>query len=165
MTIFCRYWIKWDIVFKYVSPIYFPFYCGSKKLSLHSQSHDDSTRHYRSWSRETPSQARMWLYFPLALWVLTGGKNPQYEIGSCIFSETTNGGGGYLLDTGGNETPCQCRRHKRCRFHAWVGKIPWGGHGNSLQYSCLENPMDRGAWRATVHQVSKSRTGPKQLGT
>ena len=36
-----------------------------------------------------------------------------------------------------------------------------GGHGNPLQYSCLENPMDRGAWRATVHGVAKSRTGLK----
>ena len=33
-----------------------------------------------------------------------------------------------------------------------------GGHGNPLQYSCLENSMDRGAWRATVHGVAKSRT-------
>ena len=33
-----------------------------------------------------------------------------------------------------------------------------GGNGNPLQYSCLENPMDRGGWRATVHRVTKSRT-------
>ena len=33
-----------------------------------------------------------------------------------------------------------------------------GGHGNPLQYSCLENPMDRGAQQATVHRVTKSRT-------
>ena len=33
------------------------------------------------------------------------------------------------------------------------------GNGNPLQYSCLENPMDRGAWWATVHRVAKSRTG------
>ena len=33
-----------------------------------------------------------------------------------------------------------------------------GRHGNSLQYSCLENPTDRGAWRATVHRIAKSRT-------
>ena len=36
-----------------------------------------------------------------------------------------------------------------------------GGHGNPLQYSCLENPMDRGAWQATVHGVLKSHTQPK----
>ena len=38
------------------------------------------------------------------------------------------------------------------------GKSPEGGNGNSLQYSCLGNPVDRGAWRATVHGVLKSRT-------
>ena len=40
---------------------------------------------------------------------------------------------------------------------SWVGKIPWRGACDALQYSCLENPMDRGAWRATVCGVSKSR--------
>ena len=35
---------------------------------------------------------------------------------------------------------------------------PGDRHGNPLQYSCLENPMDRGVWRATVHRVAKSRT-------
>ena len=36
------------------------------------------------------------------------------------------------------------------------GRSPGGGHGNPLQYACLENPMDRGAWRATVHGVAES---------
>ena len=38
------------------------------------------------------------------------------------------------------------------------GRSPEGGNGNPLQYSCLENPMDRGAWRAPVHAIKKSRT-------
>ena len=38
-----------------------------------------------------------------------------------------------------------------------------GGHGNPFQYSCLENPLDRGAWQATVHGVSKSQTRLKRL--
>ena len=38
------------------------------------------------------------------------------------------------------------------------GRSPGGGHGNPLQYSGLENPMDRGAWQATVHWVVKSQT-------
>ena len=38
------------------------------------------------------------------------------------------------------------------------GRSPGGRHGNSLQYSCLENPMDKGAWLATVHKVAKSWT-------
>ena len=43
----------------------------------------------------------------------------------------------------------------------WIpdsGSSPGGGTGNSLQYSCLENPMDRGAWRATVRRVAESLT-------
>ena len=44
-------------------------------------------------------------------------------------------------------------------------RFPGGGHGNPLQYSCLENPMDRGAWWATVHRVTKSWTRLKQLNT
>ena len=43
------------------------------------------------------------------------------------------------------------------------GIFPGGWHGYPLQYSCLENPMDRGAWQATVHRVAKSRTLLKQL--
>ena len=38
-----------------------------------------------------------------------------------------------------------------------LGRSPGGEHGNPLQYSCLENPMDRGAWQATVHEVTKSQ--------
>ena len=38
------------------------------------------------------------------------------------------------------------------------GRSPGEGHGNPLQYSCLENPMDRGAWRVTVHKVAESDT-------
>ena len=51
-----------------------------------------------------------------------------------------------------------CVQRRRCRFDPWVRKIPGGGHGNPLQCSFLENPMDREAWGATVHGVAKSRT-------
>ena len=39
-----------------------------------------------------------------------------------------------------------------------LGRSPGEGKGNPLKYSCLENPMDRGAWQATVHGVAKSQT-------
>ena len=39
-----------------------------------------------------------------------------------------------------------------------LGRLPGEGHGNPLQCSCLENPMDRGAWQATIHRVAKSWT-------
>ena len=44
------------------------------------------------------------------------------------------------------------------------GRLPGGGYSNPLQYSCLENPLDRGDWWATVHRVTKSWTGLKELG-
>ena len=44
-----------------------------------------------------------------------------------------------------------------------LGRSPGGGHSNPLQHSCLENPMDRGAWWATSHSVCKSWTWLKQL--
>ena len=46
-----------------------------------------------------------------------------------------------------------------------LGRSPGGGHGNPLQYACLENPMDKGAWQVTVPRVTKSQTGLKQLST
>ena len=48
----------------------------------------------------------------------------------------------------------------------WIpgsGISPGEGSGNPLEYSCLENPMDRGAWQAMVHRVSKSQTQSKRL--
>ena len=62
---------------------------------------------------------------------------------------------GFLGGTSGKGPACQCRRHRR------PGSIPgWGrcageGNGNPLQCSCLGNPMDRGAWRATFHRVAE----------
>ena len=53
----------------------------------------------------------------------------------------------------GEESAWQCMR---CGFNPWAGRSCGGGHGNPLQYSCLENPMDRGAWPGTVHRVAKS---------
>ena len=48
--------------------------------------------------------------------------------------------------------PVQCRR---CEFYPWVRRIPGEGNGNPLQYSCLGNPVDRGAWRAIVHGLAE----------
>ena len=48
-------------------------------------------------------------------------------------------------------------------FIPGMGRSPGEGVGSPLQYSCLENPMDRGTWWATVHRVAKSQTLLKQL--
>ena len=52
----------------------------------------------------------------------------------------------------------QFRRHKSSGSIARLGRSPGGGHGNSLQCSCLGNPMDRGAWRAIVQGLTNSQT-------
>ena len=55
----------------------------------------------------------------------------------------------------GEESICH-RRHRRYGFHHRVGKIPGGGNGSPLQYSGLKNPMNGGAWQATVQQFAES---------
>ena len=45
------------------------------------------------------------------------------------------------------------------------GRSPEGGNGNPLQFACQENPMDKEAWRATVHRVAESWTRLKRLST
>ena len=97
----------------------------------------------------------------------------MYIWGSCCSTNIMSDSKRELRNTGGKsnfclggasgkEPTCQCRRPKRCLIPGW-GRSPGGRHGNPLQYSCLENPMDRGAWRATVHRVAKSRTRLKWL--
>ena len=46
-----------------------------------------------------------------------------------------------------------------------LGRSPGEGHGNPPLYSCLENPMDRGTWQATIHRITKSWLQLKQLST
>ena len=58
----------------------------------------------------------------------------------------------------GKESACSAEdTGVSCSIPGW-GRAPGGGNGNPLQYSCLENPMDRGAPWATVHGVAKSQT-------
>ena len=62
---------------------------------------------------------------------------------------------GFLVDTASKESACQCKRHG---FNPWVGKMLWRRKWQPLQYSCLENSMDREVWQATVRGVAKSWT-------
>ena len=64
--------------------------------------------------------------------------------------------GGFPGGSDGKESACNAA--EGLDLIPGLGTSPGGGHGNPLQYSCLENPLDRGAWRATVHGVAKSRT-------
>ena len=62
---------------------------------------------------------------------------------------------GFPAGTSGKEPSCQWKRCKRHGSVPGLGRSPAGGHGNPLPYSCLESPMDRGAWRAIVHKVTE----------
>ena len=62
----------------------------------------------------------------------------------------------------GKETACYAGGTGDTGSIPGLGRSPGEGHGNPLQYFCLENPMDGGAWRT---MVTKSRTGLKQLST
>ena len=60
------------------------------------------------------------------------------------------------FDTSGKEPACQFRRRKRLGFNSWVRKIPWRRKWQPTPVFLPENPMDRGAWQATVHGIAKS---------
>ena len=68
--------------------------------------------------------------------------------------------------TNGKELVCQCSLgiSDICLIPG-SGRSPGEGNGYPLQYSCLENPIDRGAWRSTAHGVAQSRTRLKELNT
>ena len=70
--------------------------------------------------------------------------------------EEVEPGRGFLGGAIGKEPACWCWRHRVTGSIPGSGRSPRGGHGNPLQYSCLGNPMDRGAWWATVHSITKS---------
>ena len=58
----------------------------------------------------------------------------------------------------GKESACNAGGSGDAGLNPGSERSPRGGHGNPLQYSCLENPLDRGAWQATVYSVAKSWT-------
>ena len=65
---------------------------------------------------------------------------------------------GFPGGAGGKEFACRCRSHRRHRFNPGLRRSPGVGNGNPLQYSCLENSMDRGARWGTVDGVAESQT-------
>ena len=71
--------------------------------------------------------------------------------------KTSWGGGGFQSGSSGKESACDAGDIRDLGLINELGRCPGGGHSNPLQYSYLENPMDRGAWWATVHGVPKNR--------
>ena len=64
----------------------------------------------------------------------------------------------YMGFPGGSEVKASASNEGDLGSILGLGRSPGEGNGNALQYSCLENPMDRGAWQAIVHGVAKSQT-------
>ena len=99
----------------------------------------------------------------LPLWCLTIFSLSCLKSNALVFHKESR----FLKSFGGSGRVClQC---KRPGFGPWSGRSPGEGNGNALQYSCLEDPMDGGAWQATVHGVTrvkhdwavKTRSGEK----
>ena len=65
----------------------------------------------------------------------------------------------------GKESACNAEDQEDAGSIPGSGRSPAGGNSHPLQYSCLENPMDRAAWRATVHRAANSWTRLKRLST
>ena len=72
---------------------------------------------------------------------------------------------GFSGGSGGEESTCNERDTGGAGSVPGSGRFPGGGHGKPLQYSCLVNPMDRGAWWVRVHGDAKSKTQLKSLST
>ena len=86
-----------------------------------------------------------------------GSSNENGQQGSWISSAVATEGfiRGFPGSSDGKESACNAGDPGL--IPGW-GRSPGGGRGNPLQYSCLGNPMDKGAWRATVRGVAKSQT-------
>ena len=117
----------------------------------------------RAWQTTVRRVAKSWTQLNATWHACSHTKNRRYI--RTLIAVQIQEWVGFPGGTSGKEPDCQCRRHKRCRFNHWVGRSARGGHGNLLQYSFLENPMDRGAWWATVQRVTKSWTWLMQLST
>ena len=70
---------------------------------------------------------------------------------SKLICKSTDLNGTSLVAQTGKNVPAM----RRCKFDPWVGKIPWRRERQPTQYSCLENPMEKEAWWATVHGITE----------
>ena len=114
------------------------------------------------WWRGRPGVLRFmgsqWFWFVFPWWLIMLSTLSLFTGHLCIFCEVCTDISGFLSGTRGKEPACKGRRHKDVVLLPGSGRSPRGEPGNPLQCSCLENPMDRGAWQATVHWVPKSWT-------
>ena len=90
------------------------------------------------------------------MWISVRVRN-SWELQSCGRHRGFPGG------TSDKNPPANARGARHVGMIPGSGRSHGGGHGNPLQYSCLENPMDSGAWQTTIHRVAQSGTKLKRL--
>ena len=114
-----------------------PSECKDLSLSAPGQSH---------YHRHLPPrrEASLWWFLP------PGGPAPRGGMWICL---VLRGGGADMSFPGGSDSKASACNAGDPGSIPWLGRSPGEGNGNPLQYSCLENFMDRGAWWATVHGV------------
>ena len=96
------------------------------------------------------SKAKFWLckvVYKMEVFMHTKFYVPNYVGGKCTF--------GLPWWLSSKESACQGRSCRRHGFDPSIRKIPGAGSGNPLQYSCLVNPMDKGAWWAAIQRVTE----------
>ena len=125
--------------------------CG---LCFHTSGSGSTYRpHFRGcWPLLMSSEGRLGHSYILMLY-LSFALSPVTKIVSYILWKSVLRNSGLPQGLSGKEPAC---RTGNPGSDPGLGRSPGGGHGNPLQYSCLENPIDRGAWRAMVHRVTKS---------
>ena len=101
------------------------------------------------------------MFLPQLLWII---KNNLWSIWNLFYCKMYNGSGFPGGSAVKNPHAIQEPQEIGVQSLGWEDPLEKGG-GNPLQYSCLENPVDRGTWQATVHRVTKSQTWLKWLST
>ena len=141
-----------------------------KALSTQSAQRCARFQHWRRGQRslELEKSLQVWWcpWFKHSLIYLKDNFLPKYDERLKFHLGTwKNGYGGEFAKTvtwmslpkwlSGKDYTCQCKRYSRCWFNPWIEKVPWSRKWQSMLLF-LENPVNRGAWWATVHRVTKS---------
>ena len=146
---------------------------GSHWANIKVQAGLHSSRSSREESDSLPSPASRGCLYP---WLIapSSSSKPSTAGGGLLMSRHSDSSSSAFRDLCGDPgLPRWLQRQKTClpvqedvrdmgSIPGW-GRSPGGGHGNPLQYSCLENAIDRGSWQGTIHRVAKSQIRLKQF--
>ena len=143
-----------------------PFWVLYQKLSLSLIDFNKSLLYKKLWATKPHSWHRI-------KFLISGGQESQYQsqLIATIFQykrDSSRTKSLLVVQSYRIQNENTSDLHTLCGFTGALwgsGRSPGGGHGNALQYSCLENTMDWGSWKATIHRVGQSGTQMKWLCT